>query len=118
VALVEIPNVEVAHAPYVTQMRGKWTAQQLFDAARAVEETVQSPGWKVIADLVGGAADQEDHRIKFGKTLEQAEYARAIGLVVGLQSPLLAAESVLAYAKQVESELEQRNAAEQAAGVN
>ena len=99
---------ESQHRPFTARLRD-WDSERLFTADRQVRELIEHPGYRVVLDLIGAANESAQTRMKHGPIMEQAEYARAHGLMAGLESVKSAAESVLIEAERVADELQAAN---------
>jgi hypothetical protein len=70
-----------------------------------VRELLISPGWALVSELINQAHGDAVTRLLFahagleGQVFEQAEYARLIGFLSGLQQARVAAEALIAYAE-------------------
>lgn len=64
-----------------------------------------SRGWALVQELIDQAHGEAVTRLLFsqagleGRVLEQAEYARLLGFLSGLQQTRVAAEALIAYAQ-------------------
>lgn len=95
---------DLKYEPYVAHLRG-WESERVIAAKEAIEGLLAHPGWDVLTGLLEDARDASQARLRYGGVLEQAEYAKALGHLLGLEGPELAAQAVVLYAKQVEEEL-------------
>jgi hypothetical protein len=98
------------HLPYLAHLRRldkSSDVQRLADDADAIGRMLDSRGWKVLTELVSYVHGESANRLVFthqgieGKVLDQAEYARVLGFLAGLQQFKAAAESVLIHAERV-----------------
>jgi hypothetical protein len=70
-----------------------------------VRDLLDSPGWRLVNELIDQAHGDAVTRLLFshagleGRVFDQAEYARLIGFLSGLQQARVAAEALIAYAE-------------------
>lgn len=95
---------EAEHRPFLAQIRRR-DLDSLPSDLNAVQATIDSPGWKLIWELVDQTHEDATRRLLFshvgaeGRVLEQAEYARLTGFLAGITQARVAAESLIAYAQ-------------------
>lgn len=98
------------HLPYLAHLRTldkTSDVERLADDADAVGRMLESRGWTVLTELVRYVHGEAANRLVFahqgsqGKVLDQAEYARVLGFLAGLQQFEAAAQSVLIHAERV-----------------
>jgi hypothetical protein len=68
----------------IAEILRRWPADRLFQAAELIEELETNPGFNLLAALIEEARDNAQDRLIAGPTLSQADYARAMGLLAGL----------------------------------
>lgn len=89
------------HTPYLNFLARQYAEDDdsFVIAAERVAELLDSPGWKVVTELVEDARTSTatnlimSHAGSQGKVLEQAEYARLCGYLAGAKELQVAAES-------------------------
>lgn len=75
----------------------------------AVSALVLTPGWRVLEDLLaevhGNAVDRLlfSHAGSEGRVFDQAEYARLLGFLAGLEQARVATEAVIKHAEREQS---------------
>ena len=86
----------------------KWPSEELFNAAKAMEDLLVHPGWSVLVELAKHRQDWIMANLDPPNVHEQAKYASLHGMRSGIQQ-LLDIPAVLRYAAmQVEQELAER----------
>jgi hypothetical protein len=99
------------HLPYLAHLRKLdkvSDVERLADDADAVQRMLDGRGWGVLTELVGYVHGEAANRLVFahqgveGKVLDQAEYARVLGFLAGLQQFQAAAQAVLIHAERVQ----------------
>ena len=94
------------HRPYHAHLRHR-DHDRLIADRDAIEQLTLSPGWRVLMELMNTVHGDAVSRLLFastgseGRVLEQAEYARLLGFLAGLQQARVAAEAVLRHAERV-----------------
>jgi hypothetical protein len=68
----------------VAEILRRWPADRLFQAAELIETLETDPGFNLLTALVEEARDNAQDRLIAGPTLQQADYARALGMLAGL----------------------------------
>ncbi len=97
---------ESKHTPFMSHL-ATVEPDALFEAERAVSALVDSPGWKVVMDLLGKGRQSVEARLKYSKPRDSAaEYAQILGQVVGMEAAEAAAEAVLIKAAERQRKLE------------
>lgn len=94
------------HRPYLAHLKngGADTALSDRDAVRALLESI---GWKLVAELIDDVHEDAVTRLLLshagseGRVFEQAEYARLLGFLSGLQQFRWAAEAFIEHAERV-----------------
>lgn len=92
------------HRPYHAHLRHR-DPDRLTADRDAVRALLDSPGWRVIDELTDAVHGAAVNRLLFahagseGRVLDQAEYARLLGFLAGLDQARVAAESVLRHAE-------------------
>lgn len=96
---------------YTTHVRKRYgdRVDLLTEAARAVERTLESPGWSLIEELVSAELADLDGRTTFhpDRVLDQAVYAARIGYRTGLQAMRDAAQELCRYSAEQERRFEE-----------
>lgn len=87
------------HTPFLAAIHD-WDDEKLNQAEDDVQRMVDSPGWAVLTELLERGYRSIQGQLTYGKTLEQADYARELGKLVGFEFPQAAAEAVLLKAKE------------------
>lgn len=93
------------HTPFLAQLQD-WDSERLFAAADAIRALQVTPGWAVMTRMLELARNSAEDRMRYGKILEQAEYARNLGVITGLESVEKAGEAILLRAEAVQKQLE------------
>lgn len=93
------------HTRHLSTLEG-WTTAELFEAERAIGRLQDDPGWAVLMRLVEEQVETIQAELKYGPSLEQSEYTRKLGEIVGLEALSAAAEAVLICAQRVQAQLE------------
>src|SRR5215813_7874840 len=100
------------HSPYLATLKARdrrSDADRLPAEADAVQQMLESEGWRVLTELVEYVHGEAVTRLLFahagttGATLEQAEYARLLGFLSGLRQTRVAAEAFLIHAERVQT---------------
>jgi len=92
--------------PYVAHLRRR-DSDSLPSDLDAIRQLISSRGWILVMDLIEAAHGEAVGRLLFqhtgaeGRVLDQAEYARLLGFLAGLDQARVAAEAVLSYAERV-----------------
>lgn len=98
----------VEHRPYFAQLRRR-DSDSLPSEADQVRALAESPGWRLVLELVDAAHGDAVRRLLFshtgetGKVLDQAEYARLLGFLSGLGQARVAAEAFLMHAERAQA---------------
>lgn len=94
--------------PYLAHLR-KRDLDSLPSEAQAIQQMLDSEGWRVLTELVERVHGEAVSKLLFahtgadGKVFEQAEYARLLGFLSGLRQARVAAEAYLAHAERVKT---------------
>jgi hypothetical protein len=95
-----------ARGAFASQLHGL-SDDELVVAAKKVAETVASPGWEVIEQLVLARADLWTAQVIHGPTLERHEVAAITGTIGGLEQAVFAPRVVEVVAREREEQLAQ-----------
>jgi hypothetical protein len=87
--------------PFLERLKRQYVDKddELRAAAAKVQETMASPGWRLLWDFITDAEQDAlarlfaGHRGANGAVMEQADYARLVGYLSGLREPQGAAEA-------------------------
>ena len=94
------------HRPYLAHLRNGDTDSVLSDR-EAVQAMLNSTGWALLNELLDEVHEDAVTRLLLshagseGKVFEQAEYARLLGFLSGLQQFRWAAEAFIEHAERV-----------------
>ena len=95
------------HRPYLARLQ-RHDSDALPSEVDAVRQLLGSKGWELLMRLLDDTHGDAVKRILFasagaeGKVLEQAEYARLLGFLSGLQQARVAAEAYIEHAERVQ----------------
>jgi hypothetical protein len=95
------------HLPYIAHLKKRGYDDRLPFDADAIQQLLESEGWRVLTELVEYVHGQAVTRLVFehsgseGHVLDQAEYARLLGFLSGLGQARVAAEAFLLHAERV-----------------
>jgi hypothetical protein len=98
--------VGAEHRPYLAALRHK-DADQVASEIDAVRTISDTPGWALIEALVDEVHGNAVSRLLFastgveGRVLDQAEYARLLGFLAGLNQARVAVEAYVMHAERV-----------------
>jgi len=98
--------VGAEHRPYLAALRHK-DADQIASEIDAVTQLADAPGWALVRDLVDVVHANAVERLLFastgveGRVLDQAEYARLLGFLAGLDQARVAVEAYVMHAERV-----------------
>lgn len=89
------------HIPYVNLIKRRYGTddEQLRLAVGKIAATLNSEGWKLLNEIVSEAHAASTKNLILGQSAirgavpSQAEYARAVGFLAGVEQPQVAAES-------------------------
>ena len=96
------------HRPYHAHLRRR-DPDRLTADRDAISQLLTSPGWRVLEELMaevhGNAVDRLlfSHAGSEGRVMDQAEYARLLGFLSGLDQARVAAEAVITHAEREQS---------------
>jgi hypothetical protein len=99
--------VGAEHTPYLAQLRKDSDPDQAAADADAVRDLITSRGWGLVIELLQHTHEGATTRLLFGhagsegRVLDQAEYARLLGFLSGLQQARWAAEAIVQHAERV-----------------
>lgn len=93
----------VANTAYATAIH-RLTDQELFQAARDVNDTLNSPGWRLLMELTASRRAGELRKLIDGH-LDHAQYQAVSGFIRGLDAMRDAGEAVIEKADAKEAEL-------------
>lgn len=96
-----------SNAAYSTPLHDL-TSVQLFDAAKQVRETMQTPGWRMLTGLIEKHADRLERQMLSASLPDYPQMTALAGELRGLRSLGEAAETVLTEAQEREAQEEQR----------
>ena len=99
------------HVAFLAHLQ-KWPSERLFTAERQVRELMDHPGWGELTGLIDAARESAETRMKYGPIREQADYARDLGMIAGLEALKAASEAVFLRADEVQARLQAREAQE------
>lgn len=106
-------STPMEYRQFIAEMR-RWDSTKLFEAQRAIADLKGQPGYIVLEELVRSVLDRYEKQLRYGGVLDQAEYARVLGSMAGMESLLEAANAVLFQAEKVEKQLNDEAPAERA----
>ncbi len=86
----------------------KWPSERLFTVERQVRDTMETPGYRELLDLISEATADAEARLKYGPVQEQAQYARSLGYISGMECLPAVAEAVLMQAEVVAERLKRQ----------
>lgn len=93
---------------FTTELRG-WSAEEVANAAKQAQATLDSPGWGVLERLIGQRRDKVQAQLVDG-VLSHVDYAWRGGVLRGLNEAENALRTVIAVSGEVREALEQEAA--------
>lgn len=92
-----------ARKPTMFRTRLKeWDPDVVLTSAKQVRDLMAQPGWLRLQELLGQVEEKHLDQLLLGKTMEQADYARLVGVVGGLRALKGAAGAVFEVAREIE----------------
>jgi hypothetical protein len=98
--------VGAEHRPYLAALRHK-DPDQIASEIEAIKQLREHPGWALVEHLIDDVHGNAVNRLLFassgaeGRVLEQAEYARLLGFLAGLDQARAAIEAYELHAERV-----------------
>lgn len=91
---------------YQILVKASFADLEMLTAAKQVTETMESPGWRLIVQLLEAQKQRKlDDLIRSQQVKEPAEYARIFAEIRGYGQALLAAHTLLEEAEKAEARL-------------